>query len=299
MIQIPFKNVKYSSVWKLRENNINNIKYNEYKKLDKLLNNNIHNVPRSFWAYHAGMADGDGALETKKCGGISYKLQLCDLEPISELGEFYDVKVKKFIYINPNWNDSFEVTIHGYKAIHFFKMIAPYMKEKKLETINIIRSREPKYNPCKINLTDCINWLSGYMDAEGSFKVKQQYDKKRKKYSTLCSVGFHSTDKRIIDYVENLLKFLLKNDDAIKIYTFIKNRKKIKYSIIVSYQDVQLKLGEILKPNMRLKRKIININKLNNMCIVKIKFKKKFGTIDFNNPKHLKQYNNMEWRIHE
>ena len=245
------------------------------------------------------MADGDGALETKKCGGISYKLQLCDLEPISELGEFYDVKVKKFIYINPNWNDSFEVTIHGYKAIHFFKMIAPYMKEKKLETINIIRSREPKYNPCKINLTDCINWLSGYMDAEGSFKVKQQYDKKRKKYSTLCSVGFHSTDKRIIDYVENLLKFLLKNDDAIKIYPSIKNRKKIKYSITVSYQDVQLKLGEILKPNMRLKRKIIHINKLNNMCIVKMKFKKKFGTIDFNNPEHLKQYNNKEWRIHE
>jgi len=299
MIQIPFKNVKYSSVWKLRENNINNIKYNEYKKLDKLLNNNIHNVPRSFWAYHAGMADGDGSLETKKSGGISYTLQLCDLEPISELGEFYDVKVKKYIYINPNWNDSFEVKIYGYKAIHFFKMIAPYMKEKKLETINIIRSREPKYNPCKINLTDCINWLSGYMDAEGSFKIKQQYDKKRKKYSTLCSVGFHSTDKRIIDYVENLLKFLLKNDDAIKIYTFIKNRKKIKYSIIVSYQDVQLKLGEILKPNMRLKRKIININKLNNMCIVKMKFKKKFGTIDFNNPEHLKQYNNKEWRIHE
>ena len=35
------------------------------------------------------------------------------------------------------------------------------------------------------------------------------------------------------------------------------------------------------------------------MCIVKMKFKKKFGTIDFNNPEHLKQYNNKEWRIHE
>ena len=299
MIQIPSKDKKLSSAWKLRENNINNIKRNNYKELDKLLNNNIHNVPRSFWAYHAGMTDGDGCIARAKNGQISYKLQLCDLEPISELAEFYDVLVKKCVFKNPNWNDSFEVTIHGYKAIHFFKMIAPYMKEKKLETINIIRSKEPRYNPCKINLTDCINWLSGYMDAEGTFKVKQNYDKTRKKYYPLCAVGFFSTNKRIIDYVENLLKFLLKNDDAIKIYPSIKNRKKIKYSLTVSYQDVQLKLGEILKPNMRLKRKIIHINKLNNMCIVKMKFKKKFGTIDFNNPEHLKQYNNKEWRIHE
>lgn len=299
MIQIPSKDKKLSSAWKLRENNINNIKRNNYKELDKLLNNNIHNVPRSFWAYHAGMTDGDGCIYRAKNGQISYKLQLCDLEPISELGEFYDVLVKKCVFKNPNWNDSFEVTIHGYKAIHFFKMIAPYMKEKKLETINIIRSKEPRYNPCKINLTDCINWLSGYMDAEGTFKVKQKYDKTRKKYYPLCAVGFFSTNKRIIDYVENLLKFLLKNDDAIKIYPSIKNRKKIKYNLLISYQDVQLKLGEILKPNMRLKRKIIHINKLNNMCIVKMKFKKKFGTIDFNNPEHLKQYNNKEWRIHE
>tara|TARA_R110000824_G_scaffold15372_3_gene64725 strand:- start:2538 stop:3437 length:900 start_codon:yes stop_codon:yes gene_type:complete len=299
MIQIPSKDKKLSSAWKLRENNINNIKRNNYKELDKLLNNNIHNVPRSFWAYHAGMTDGDGCIARAKNGQISYKLQLCDLEPISELAEFYDVLVKKCVFKNPNWNDSFEVTIHGYKAIHFFKMIAPYMKEKKLETINIIRSKEPRYNPCKINLTDCINWLSGYMDAEGTFKVKQNYDKTRKKYYPLCAVGFFSTNKRIIDYVENLLKFLLKNDDAIKIYPSIKNRKKIKYNLLISYQDVQLKLGEILKPNMRLKRKIIHINKLNNMCIVKMKFKKKFGTIDFNNPEHLKQYNNKEWRIHE
>ena len=299
MIQIPSKDKKLSSAWKLRENNINNIKRNNYKELDKLLNNNIHNVPRSFWAYHAGMTDGDGCIARAKNGQISYKLQLCDLEPISELGEFYDVLVKKCVFKNPNWNDVFEVTIHGYKAIHFFKMIAPYMKEKKLETINIIRSKEPRYNPCKINLTDCINWLSGYMDAEGTFKVKQNYDKTRKKYYPLCAVGFFSTNKRIIDYVENLLKFLLKNDDAIKIYPSIKNRKKIKYNLLISYQDVQLKLGEILKPNMRLKRKIIHINKLNNMCIVKMKFKKKFGTIDFNNPEHLKQYNNKEWRIHE
>tara|TARA_R110002096_G_scaffold251200_2_gene443931 strand:+ start:1413 stop:2312 length:900 start_codon:yes stop_codon:yes gene_type:complete len=299
MIQIPSKDKKLSSAWKLRENNINNIKRNSYKELDKLLNNNIHNVPRSFWAYHAGMTDGDGCIARAKNGQISYKLQLCDLEPISELAEFYDVLVKKCVFKNPNWNDSFEVTIHGYKAIHFFKMIAPYMKEKKLETINIIRSKEPRYNPCKINLTDCINWLSGYMDAEGTFKVKQRYDKTRKKYYPLCAVGFFSTNKRIIDYVENLLKFLLKNDDAIKIYPSIKNRKKIKYNLLISYQDVQLKLGEILKPNMRLKRKIIHINKLNNMCIVKMKFKKKFGTIDFNNPEHLKQYNNKEWRIHE
>lgn len=299
MIQIPSKDKKLSSAWKLRENNINNIKRNNYKELDKLLNNNIHNVPRSFWAYHAGMTDGDGCIARAKNGQISYKLQLCDLEPISELAEFYDVLVKKCVFKNPNWNDSFEVTIHGYKAIHFFKMIAPYMKEKKLETINIIRSKEPRYNPCKINLTDCINWLSGYMDAEGTFKVKQRYDKTRKKYYPLCAVGFFSTNKRIIDYVENLLKFLLKNDDAIKIYPSIKNRKKIKYNLLISYQDVQLKLGEILKPNMRLKRKIIHINKLNNMCIVKMKFKKKFGTIDFNNPEHLKQYNNKEWRIHE
>ena len=88
MIQIPSKDAKFSSVWKLRENNINNIKHTNFKELDKLLNNNIHNVPRSFWAYHAGMADGDGSLAYKKDGGIVYKLQLCDLEPISELGEF-------------------------------------------------------------------------------------------------------------------------------------------------------------------------------------------------------------------
>ena len=61
----------------------------KYTKIDDLVN-------ESFWAYHAGMADGDGCITTgkeRKKEYLRYRLKLCDKNIIEEI-IFYDKELK-------------------------------------------------------------------------------------------------------------------------------------------------------------------------------------------------------------
>ena len=52
-------------------------------------------VSESFWAYHAGMADGDGSFKTHRGKNPYYQLGLIDKNIIKELANLYDVKIGK------------------------------------------------------------------------------------------------------------------------------------------------------------------------------------------------------------
>ena len=49
-------------------------------------------VHPQFWAYHAGMADGDGSFKKTK-SSIAYTLSLIDRNIIKELSDLYNVKL--------------------------------------------------------------------------------------------------------------------------------------------------------------------------------------------------------------
>ena len=50
-------------------------------------------VDEFFWAYHAGMADGDGCFYNKK--DLRYQIGLIDKNIIKELADLYQLKVVK------------------------------------------------------------------------------------------------------------------------------------------------------------------------------------------------------------
>ena len=61
----------------------------KYTKIDDLVN-------ESFWAYHAGMADGDGCITTgkeRKKEYLRYRLKLCDKNIIEEIANLYKVTI--------------------------------------------------------------------------------------------------------------------------------------------------------------------------------------------------------------
>ena len=52
-------------------------------------------VGESFWAYHAGMADGDGCFQSIKGKYPYYQLTLIDKNIIKELANLYGVTITK------------------------------------------------------------------------------------------------------------------------------------------------------------------------------------------------------------
>ena len=64
----------------------------KYNRIDAMMDQ----VP-GFWAYHAGMADGDGSFKIKQ---NIYQLSLIDKNIIKELSKLYGVKITKPKKIN-------------------------------------------------------------------------------------------------------------------------------------------------------------------------------------------------------
>ena len=67
-----------------------NLFEDKYTKIDAMMDQ-----VTGFWAYHAGMADGDGSFKTPKGRNPYYQLSLIDKNIIKELANLYDVKLGK------------------------------------------------------------------------------------------------------------------------------------------------------------------------------------------------------------
>ena len=87
-------------------------------------------VDEFFWAYHAGMADGDGCFKFNK-KSLCYSLNLIDKNIIEEISSLYGTKlgiVKKY---KPHHTQAYSVTLSSKNAEHFYKKVYPYLIEKR------------------------------------------------------------------------------------------------------------------------------------------------------------------------
>ena len=86
-------------------------------------------LKRGYWAY---AIDGDGWIRIKKqkkgrvCK-FDVGIKLKDREPVQELADIYGVSIARTDYKNDNWEPSYVTRIHGKRALHFLRLICPYM----------------------------------------------------------------------------------------------------------------------------------------------------------------------------
>ena len=115
-------------------------------------------VDESFWAYHAGMADGDGCITSD----FTYSLNLVDRNVIEEIANLYKVSITKVIRRKKCHQQMYRCSLYSNNAKHFISRIAPYLIEKRKSTAELCKKfnveiEEPSTDP---NLR--FAWLAGY-----------------------------------------------------------------------------------------------------------------------------------------
>ena len=98
-------------------------------------------VDDTFWAYHAGMADGDGCFYEISDTRPYYSLGLIDKNIIKEISDLYGVKLcvekrskghKKF----------YRSSLSGKNVRHFYSKVAPYLIEKNKKVKELCRKHK-------------------------------------------------------------------------------------------------------------------------------------------------------------
>ena len=101
-----------------------------------------------FWAYHAGMADGDGSFKTTKGKNPYYQLSLIDKNIIKELANLYDVKLGKVKKKKKKHKQQYIVSICGDNFKHFIQRIYPSLIEKRYVVKKIMKEHNIKRIIC-------------------------------------------------------------------------------------------------------------------------------------------------------
>ena len=138
-------------------------------------------VHPQFWAYHAGMADGDGSFKKTK-SSIMYTLSLIDRNIVKELSDLYNVKLCKAKKKKPKHNQRYVVNLCGNNAKHFYKKVYPHLIEERDKVKKQAKAIGLKIVKESVSLNDKLCWLAGYFDAEGCASMQTNYDKKVNKY---------------------------------------------------------------------------------------------------------------------
>ena len=177
-----------------------------------------------YWAY---AIDGDGWIHIKKqkkgrslCFLVGIKLK--DREPIQELADIYGASIARKDYKNDNWAPSYMIQICGKRALHFLRLICPYMTEKRKKATQVINYFDPNYHPPKISMnfrknSDLLNFhigmIGGFFDTEGSvgMKVGTRKYKSKKLGDRVCTVlrtwvHFSNTDLRPLRKIKKILE---------------------------------------------------------------------------------------------
>jgi len=181
-------------------------------------------LKRGYWAY---AIDGDGWIRIKKqkkgrvCK-FDVGIKLKDREPVQELADIYGVSIARTDYKNDNWEPSYVTRIHGKRALHFLRLICPYMTEKRKKATQVINKFDPNYHPPKISMnfrknSDLIEphmgMVGGFFDTEGSvgIKIATQKYKTKKLGDRFCNfirswVNFTNTDLRPLRKIKKILE---------------------------------------------------------------------------------------------
>ena len=174
-----------------------------------------------YWAY---AIDGDGwiYMSSGSRNGFEVGIKLKDREPIQELADIYGISISRIDYKNGNWASSYITKIHGKRALHFLRLICPYMTEKRKKATQIINHFDPNYHPPKISMnfrknSDLLNFhmgmIGGFFDTEGSVGIEigtKKY-KTKKLGDRVCTflrtwVHFSNTDLRPLRKIKKILE---------------------------------------------------------------------------------------------
>ncbi len=84
-------------------------------------------LKRGYWAY---AIDGDGWIHIHKKGRVEVGIKLKDREPIQELADIYGASISYKSFENKDWKPCYIIKLYSKRALHFLRLICPYMTEK-------------------------------------------------------------------------------------------------------------------------------------------------------------------------
>ena len=161
-------------------------------------------------------------MDIYKDGRLEVGIKLKDREPIQELADIYGASISRKDYKNDNWAPSYVIKISGKRALHFLRLICPYMTEKRKKATQVINHFDPNYHPPKISMnfrknSDLLNFhmgmIGGFFDTEGSVGLKvatQKYKTKKSgdkhAYFLRTWVNFSNTDLRPLRKIKKILE---------------------------------------------------------------------------------------------
>ena len=243
-------------------------------------------VDDSFWAYHAGMADGDGCFYEMSDTRLYYNLGLIDKNIIKEISDLYGVKLcvekrskghKKF----------YRSSLSGKNVRHFYSKVAPYLIEKNKKVKELCRKHKIKIDDVKpISLAQRLNWLCGYFDAEGHVAMRIVRNEKHDTHTFNFKLRFTSCSKFTLRYVRHLLNAVFNRNGKKSIASLYKksdkrkNRKQCYDLEVRQAQKIHL-FARIFHPNIKVKRKKDKFKKICNYSDICAHLKWTFGKINF------------------
>lgn len=221
-------------------------------------------VHPQFWAYHAGMADGDGSFQIRrKSNSIYYVLSLIDKNIVKELADLYGVNICKPKNKKSNHKQKYIVNLCGSNAKHFYNKVYPYLIEKRDQVEKQAKMAGLKLESKTTNINYKLCWLAGYFDAEGSVSMQKMYDKKTKNYYFKFRLRFTSTDLKVNRYVRRLLNTIFNRNGKKPMANLVKKTKWKKrpynekdcWDVSVSQAAKVHLFSKVFLPTIKCKRK--------------------------------------------
>jgi hypothetical protein len=176
-------------------------------------------LKRGYWAY---AIDGDGWIYIHKKGRVEVGIKLKDREPIQELADIYGASISYKSFENKDWKPCYIIKLYSKRALHFLRLICPYMTEKRKKATQVINLIDPNYHPPKISMdfrenSDLIGphmeSIGGFFDTEGSVGIKvatMKYKTKKSgdKYAYFLRTWLHfsNTDLRPLRKIKKILE---------------------------------------------------------------------------------------------
>jgi len=212
----------------------------ESKKNNKVIMNNIFaNQHKYSFPYFAGWADGDGCFKTKNKHKLCYALLILNEEPVFQLSNLYKSSVtlstpEKREWINTS-GERKQTSLAGQRLIHFCKSVAPFLIEKQIKALEILKIKNIENYNCSFMEHDkkqFTEYLAGFLEAEGHFRYSQKY----KQYGI-----------KVSNYNETVIKFI--KDNLKNFYNIEINYRKTENSKMT--QGPNGKKGEVYTPSQK------------------------------------------------
>ena len=207
------KKEKKSKIFVIRQSSSKNTR--DVESISRWMGKNFSVSERQ---YFAGMMDGDGYVglripKNRKHLKLSVVLDLRHdhAEPVYRLAELFDLSISKRVYIErTNTQPSVKIDLSGVKARLFLICIYPYMLEKKKRIKEILLKLDcpERHLPEKREFS--LEYLAGYIDAEGSVCFKLLHTKTKTGSIGSCYryyLTLSSNDSDHLKYIkQNLIK---------------------------------------------------------------------------------------------